>query len=71
MSVGLTIRTMFEITAGINPANLAMLNSINYFLGKIGRIETVLSSNIYRFRITVLKKHFDTYPLFTYKLFYY
>lgn len=77
LAVGWTVRTYFEITAGLNEANFLMLNNINNFFGLIGRVEERRDNNSYVFRVTglknclILKNHFDEYPLMTYKLVYY
>lgn len=67
----------FTITAEINTANLEMLQLINSYFNNIGRIIEVKQSNIYRLEFkgfkncSLIKKHFDNYPLMTYKLVYF
>jgi hypothetical protein len=54
-----------------------MLEKINDYFGNIGYIKKDISNNTYKFSITytknctIVKKHFDKYPLMTYKLVYY
>jgi hypothetical protein len=54
-----------------------MLTKINSYFGNIGNIVTDNSSNVYRLKFIgisnclKIKKHFDIYPLFTYKQIYY
>jgi hypothetical protein len=67
----------FVLVAGINPANLKMLEAINTFFGNIGTITKGSNNNCYYLRIVglanclIVKNHFDLYPLLSYKLVYY
>lgn len=69
------IELLFILTAEINPANLAMLESIKeyfYKLGCSGRLYK--DKNVYRLKYvgfknsSIIREHFIKYPLFTYKL---
>lgn len=65
----------FNITCGLNPANLQMLSYINSFFGGIGHVST--NGNVYQLRFMgyknclIIRSHFIEYPLLTYKLTYF
>ena len=75
--IGWSVRLIYSITAGNNPANKIMLIKINEFFNGIGRIVIDNSSNVLRLEIhglnncLIVRDHFLNYPLLTYKLVYF
>jgi hypothetical protein len=70
------VQIYYHIVAGVNPANLKMLEAINSYFNNIGVIrlkkDTVYGLTIVGIKnCLIVKNHFDKYPLLSYKLVYY
>lgn len=75
--VGWRVEPSYRLTAGNNPANKILLDQVRLFFGGIGSITVTNSNNSLNYTVTglqnclIIREHFITYPLLTYKLVYF
>jgi len=77
MKIGFEIRPGFSFSAANNPANFKLMLLLDTFFNHVGTILVLNHTNMLEYKVQglknclIIKSHFLTYPLLTYKLVYF